>query len=49
VGYTASDINMDVRIWDITKGDEPPVLRLEFRDLRRDDGFNNRRPQMRGF
>jgi len=49
VGYTASDINMDVRIWDITKGDEPPVLRLEFRDLRRDDGLNNRRPQMRGF
>ena len=48
VGYTASDINMDVRIWDITKGDEPPVLRLEFRDLRRDDGLN-RRPQMRGF
>jgi len=49
VGYTASDINMDVRIWDITQGDEPPVLRLEFRDLRRDDGLNNRRPQMRGF
>jgi hypothetical protein len=49
VGYTASDINMDVRIWDITKGDGPPVLRLEFRDLRRDDGFNDRRPQMRGF
>jgi hypothetical protein len=49
VGYTANDINMDVRIWDITKGDEPPVLRLEFRDLRRDDGLNNRRPQMRGF
>jgi len=48
VGYTASDINMDVRIWDITKDDEPPVLRLEFRDLRRDDGLN-RRPQMRGF
>jgi hypothetical protein len=49
VGYTASDINMDVRIWDITKDDGPPVLRLEFRDLRRDDGLNDRRPQMRGF
>jgi hypothetical protein len=49
VGYTASDINMDVRIWDLTKGDGPPVLRLEFRDLRREDGLDNRRPQMRGF
>jgi hypothetical protein len=49
VGYTASDINMDVRIWDLTKGDGPPVLRLEFRDLRREDGLDNRRPQMRNF
>jgi hypothetical protein len=49
VGYTASDINMDVRIWDLTKGDGPPVLRLEFRDLRREDGLDNRRPPMRGF
>jgi len=40
-GYTASDLNMDVQLWDITQGEGPPVLRLEYRDLRRDgDGFD---------
>lgn len=36
VGYTASDLNMDVQLWDITRGDGPTVLRLVYRDMRRD-------------
>jgi hypothetical protein len=42
VGYTAADINIDVQIWDITKGDGPPVLRLVYKDLRAEDGLNKR-------
>jgi hypothetical protein len=42
VGYTAADINIDVKIWDITKGDGPPVLRLVYKDLRGGDDFNKR-------
>ena len=37
VGYTAADMNIDVSIWDITKGDGPPVLRLVYKDLREGD------------
>jgi hypothetical protein len=36
VGYTASDINIDVQIWDITQGDGPVVLRLVYQDRRRE-------------
>lgn len=36
VGYTAADINIDVSIWDITKGDGPPVLRLVYEDRRQE-------------
>jgi hypothetical protein len=44
VGYTASDLNMDVNIWDITtEKDAKVVLRLVYRDLRvRDGGDRNR-------
>jgi hypothetical protein len=42
VGYTAADININVNIWDITKGDGPPVLRLVYKDLREEDGLNKR-------
>ncbi len=50
VGYTASDLNIDVQLWDITQEDGPPVLRLEYRDLRRDyDGPDPMRPHRRGF
>ena len=42
VGYTAADINIDVSVWDITKGDGPPVLRLVYKDLREGDDFNKR-------
>jgi hypothetical protein len=33
-GYTAADINLEVTIWDITKGGGPPLLRVVYRDLR---------------
>jgi len=47
---TASDLNMDVQLWDITQGDGPPVLRLVYRDLRREpDSPDPTRPQRRGF
>jgi hypothetical protein len=36
VGYTANDLNMDVQLWDITEGEGPVVLRLVYRDLRRE-------------
>jgi hypothetical protein len=42
VGYTAADMNIDVSIWDITKGDGPPVLRLVYKDLREADDFQKR-------
>ena len=42
VGYTAADINIDVNIWDVTKDDGPPVLRLVYKDLREEDGLNKR-------
>lgn len=41
-GYTAADINIDVNIWDVTKDDGPPVLRLVYKDLREEDGMNKR-------
>jgi hypothetical protein len=48
VGYSASDLNMDVQLWDITKGDGPPVLRLVYKDLRRDyDSPDPARPHRR--
>ena len=37
VGYTAADMNIDVSVWDITKGDGPPVLRVVYKDLREAD------------
>lgn len=37
VGYSASDINLEVNIWDVTKGDGPPVLRVVYKDLRLED------------
>jgi hypothetical protein len=44
VGYTASDLNMDVNIWDITKEkDAKVILRLVYRDLRKQDGGDMRR------
>ena len=36
VGYTAADINIDVNIWDITKGDGPTTLRVVYKDLRQE-------------
>lgn len=43
VGYTASDLNMDVNIWDITtEKDAKVVLRLVYRDLRVPDGDRSR-------
>jgi hypothetical protein len=36
VGYTAADINIDVNIWDITKGDGPITLRVVYKDLRQE-------------
>jgi len=42
VGYTATDINIDVSIWDLTKGDGPPVLRLVYKDVREPDGLLRR-------
>jgi hypothetical protein len=46
VGYTAADINIDVSIWDITKGNGPPVLRLVYEDLRheREDSEQMQQP-----
>jgi hypothetical protein len=43
VGYTASDINMDVNIWDITTdNDAKVVLRLVYKDMRKKDGGDMR-------
>jgi hypothetical protein len=42
VGYTAADMNIDVSIWDITKGDGPPALRLVYKDLREGDDLQKR-------
>jgi hypothetical protein len=36
VGYTAADINIDVNVWDITKGDGPITLRVVYKDLRQE-------------
>jgi len=45
VGYTASDINIDVQIWDITQGDGPAVLRLVYQDRRKEgEPIEMRRP-----
>lgn len=50
VGYSASDLNMDVQLWDITQGDGSPVLRLVYKDLRRDyDSMDPVRPHRRGY
>jgi len=39
VGYTANDTNMDVSIWDITTNkDAKVILRLVYKDLRKNDG-----------
>jgi hypothetical protein len=44
VGYTANDTNMDVSIWDITTDkDAKVVLRLVYRDLRKNDGGDRSR------
>ena len=44
VGYTANDTNMDVNIWDITTDkDAKVVLRLVYRDLRKNDGGDRSR------
>jgi hypothetical protein len=42
VGYTAADMNIDVSIWDMTKGDGPPVLRVVYKDLREGDDLMRR-------
>jgi hypothetical protein len=42
VGYTAADMNIDVNIWDMTKGDGPPVLRVVYKDLREGDDLMRR-------
>jgi hypothetical protein len=47
VGYTASDLNIDVQLWDITWGDETPVLRLVYKDLRGDSVIPDPRRQRR--
>jgi hypothetical protein len=46
VGYTAADMNIDVSVWDITKGDGPPVLRLVYKDIREADGMLRRPGRM---
>ncbi len=48
VGFTAVDINIDVSIWDITKDDEPPVLRVVYKDLRQERD-KDRVPMRRGY
>ena len=49
VGFTASDINMEVNIWDITtEKDAKVVLRLVYKDLRRRDGGDVRRDRSPG-
>lgn len=49
VGFTASDINMEVNIWDITtEKDAKVVLRLVYRDLRKKDGGDMRRDRSPG-
>ena len=49
VGFTASDINMEVNIWDITtEKDAKVVLRLVYRDLRKKDGGDMRRARSPG-
>jgi hypothetical protein len=47
VGYTASDLNIDVQLWDITRGDEKPLLRLVYKDLRGDSVIPDPRRQRR--
>lgn len=48
VGYTAADLNIDVQIWDLTQGDGPAVLRLVYRDLRKEaEPFDVRRHRNR--
>jgi hypothetical protein len=42
VVYTAADMNIDVNVWDLTKDDGPPVLRLVYKDLREGDDLNKR-------
>lgn len=36
IGYTATDINIGVDIWDVTKEGGPTVLRLIYEDLRKE-------------
>ena len=47
VGYTAADMNVDVSVWDITKGEGPPVLRVVYKDLRDREGDEMMRHPMR--
>jgi hypothetical protein len=47
LGYTACDLNIDVQLWDITRGDETPVLRLVYKDLRGDSVIPDPRRQRR--
>jgi hypothetical protein len=49
VGYTAADINIDVSVWDITKGDGPITLRLVYKDLRQERESNKLMQPMRGY
>ncbi len=48
VGFTAVDINIDVSIWDITKDDGPPTLRVVYKDLRQERD-KDRVPMRRGY
>ena len=47
VGYTATDLNLDVQLWDISEGDGPAVLRLVYKDLRGDTEIPDPRRQRR--
>jgi hypothetical protein len=47
VGYTAVDLNIDVSIWDITKDDGTPVLRVVYKDLRQERDKDMRPMQKR--
>jgi hypothetical protein len=47
VGFTAADINLDVSIWDLTKEDGLPVLRIVYRDQRERREIDRMHPMRR--
>lgn len=48
VGYTAADINIGISIWDVAKGDGPPVLRLVYEDKRPESEGNAQQQPVKG-